>query len=1589
MKKTIPFKLNNSHNNLVILSLIFTILLFSSPFTSILPQTASAQGTWTVSFDLGAGTTESSRGPYTEVPDGTLLKDVTGINLSPPTPSPGWAFTGWLPVIDGNAPVTSNIDYTAQWLEDCTSDNPYNVHLWSRVIGPSSHWKVPDGAFLLQFTGVSLSGQTTLDHAYMVIEPSGAASIYFLCFTLHSKPGTVDYCGISAVQLLGVTVNSAEYSVWKLDLSEEVVKSITANGLSGDFNYIMGNGNGQAIRGATLTFTNVRAVTEHYIYEFDPDATDGIKDVELFMTTPLVGVEGSPVTAIPIYIIGYFYNDTTTVNLGGPKSGTVPSSGSLTLKLYYQKESDKPLWEIASSIQGVEQIRVYYNGKLRTLSDLVPPDHLIENKLFTIIWPEAVFPDTDPTYILIGDVRWPDPFGTHVGIYTQDLSVTENYKVYYKGYYSKLLDPSNLVELYPGDLYEDITLVMKYPATVPVSLVIDPVPLTITTANDTKKYDGVALTKTNTPPIVTGLDEDGNPVQYSVATTEDPDKYIVTLVNGETMGFTFNGTQTIPGKSPNTYKLQWKDIDDPSNLFTAEETDYEIVFKNLGELDVYGTVIYNENFPDGAGTGAVPTDSVHYYEDDLVTIQDNSGNLAVPGYTFAGWNTASDGKGNSYPIGSANMPAENLELYAQWTQDVYTVVYAPGDQGVWDAEDETYTGLHYGVSMPAFGTLSHKSVATNHITGWSFDYWEPSLPLTVPDAKTGDVTVLTYTARWHRDVYVYIYAPGDHGLWDAEDETYDEGYYYGIPVPDFGGKTSLSQYTAHDPGYSFVDWTVSNEGDLDGITIYVTYTALWRAIDYSVTYNANGGTDAPIDSAVYHVGNTVTVLSDEPSKYGYTFAGWLYDDNTYIGGGSFTMPAANVELVAQWDAVDDIEVSFDVNAPVGATVVSGPSPLSKVVEFDGAYGALAVVDVYGYVFAGWFTDATGGTEVTSSTVVSVAEDHVLYAQWDAVDYTIVYDPGEHGSWSAVDETYAECHFGDPMSAYPFGHNLDTDHDSGWIFDGWDDGQIVYPTTEDLPITVVRSVTYVAQWRALTDVEYVVHYYLQGTTDELVAAYPAGKLVIGQTMASMVSENAVPILGYVVDEEIKSLRLEATGNEIVFYYTEDLTSYVVHYYLWDGGATVDKVANDKVVSDLLVGTVVAEDAVSILGFDVYGVSSKSLTLGVSGNVIVFYYTFKDPLEVMYYTVEYDGNGASGGVVPVDVHSPYVSGSVVQLLGSDGLVREGYTFLGWSTRDDAVVVEYGVGSSFNIFRSVKLFAVWEPVPTYTVTYSPGAYGTFDEVVYDGLVLGAVTPGFVGVPSGSVGYIFVGWSPLVVSTVTGSVTYVAQWSAVYTVTYAVGDRGTFTPQVYSDLAYGAVTPGFVGTPSGGSGYVFAGWSPLVASTVTGSVTYVAQWSVVSSGSSSGGGSTVVSKPVPAATAKPAPTESPEPKDIPIDVTPIPKVWALVNLILSVTGLILAIVVVIFVLLMQRKQNQQGVQSQKKLGLKSRGMWLMTAFVMGVVGVVVFLFTENMCNVRVWFDNWTIVNAILFVVEIVAIVLLFTCARIVGGKEDRKPSN
>ena len=82
--------------------------------------------------------------------------------------------------------------------------------------------------------------------------------------------------------------------------------------------------------------------------------------------------------------------------------------------------------------------------------------------------------------------------------------------------------------------------------------------------------------------------------------------------------------------------------------------------------------------------------------------------------------------------------------------------------------------------------------------------------------------------------------------------------------------------------------------------------------------------------------------------------------------------ASNHKLYAQWTA-NKYTVYFD---EAGGTDVS-----DITVTYASTYGTLPTPTKTNYEFLGWYTAASGGTQVTSGTSVTITANQTLYAQW--------------------------------------------------------------------------------------------------------------------------------------------------------------------------------------------------------------------------------------------------------------------------------------------------------------------------------------------------------------------------------------------------------------------------------------------------------------------------------------------------------------------------------------------------------------------------------------------------------------------------------
>ena len=382
-------------------------------------------------------------------------------------------------------------------------------------------------------------------------------------------------------------------------------------------------------------------------------------------------------------------------------------------------------------------------------------------------------------------------------------------------------------------------------------------------------------------------------------------------------------------------------------------------------------VYYSSN---NGNSGTVPSDATNYNITNVVTVVGNTANVGRTGYTWAGWNTAADGSGTTYQAAATlTMGSADVTLYAKWTAINYTITY--NGNGFTTGTVPTDTN-NYNIG----GTISIAGSNGLARTGYTFLGWTVAADGTGTVMTSGygltvgssDVTVY---AKWSANTYTITYlANGASGSPSATSATY---------TTDGTTVTFPTVGTMQKAGHSFSGWATSSNGPpltSPYTTVSdVTLVAVWTAINYTISYNSNGGSTTPTQSAL-PMGQSFALASgitkpNGPNNEVYAFVGWSDGTSTWQPGSSYLVKTANLSFAAIWVQV------FEVNYLLNGASSTQPS---NQLKNDGDVITLAAAPTRaGYEFQGWM-DQSGQTFAASASYTVGILHYTLNAVWAAI-----------------------------------------------------------------------------------------------------------------------------------------------------------------------------------------------------------------------------------------------------------------------------------------------------------------------------------------------------------------------------------------------------------------------------------------------------------------------------------------------------------------------------------------------------------------------------------------------------------------------------
>ena len=186
---------------------------------------------------------------------------------------------------------------------------------------------------------------------------------------------------------------------------------------------------------------------------------------------------------------------------------------------------------------------------------------------------------------------------------------------------------------------------------------------------------------------------------------------------------------------------------------------------------------------------------------------------------------------------------------------------------------------------------------------------------------------------------------------------------------------------------------------------------------YTVTYDANGGTNAPA-MQIKEKGVNLVLASNIPIRSAHTFLGWAVSktradskNTDYLPSGVYTKDSSII-LFAAWEPEDPVDYTlrFHVNPPSGknAYFTDGTTLKSTKKQHDVAASIISdEPQCEDYRFLGWNENSAANTATyTKESVFLDNRDADFYAIWTPLTYTVTYHANGGAGSPPAAESYA-------------------------------------------------------------------------------------------------------------------------------------------------------------------------------------------------------------------------------------------------------------------------------------------------------------------------------------------------------------------------------------------------------------------------------------------------------------------------------------------------------------------------------------------------------------------------------------------------------
>ena len=202
--------------------------------------------------------------------------------------------------------------------------------------------------------------------------------------------------------------------------------------------------------------------------------------------------------------------------------------------------------------------------------------------------------------------------------------------------------------------------------------------------------------------------------------------------------------------------------------------------------------------------------------------------------------------------------------------------------------------------------------------------------------------------------------------------------------------------------YKFAGWFLSDGTRVTDETVFSTgldqtVIAHWTNVGYVIDWSSDAHSNVIVDRvSSLNADASLGRLSKGEAIYAGDVLHIIYNvDIGYkiVQNGTDSI-TVNGNVSANDIYVSSVANTYDIifNANGGNVGVN-----RKTVTYDDQYGELPSPTRNGYIFNGWFTEASGGSQIVASSTVRITNSITLYAHWDIIQVTV---PNFNG-WSVT------------------------------------------------------------------------------------------------------------------------------------------------------------------------------------------------------------------------------------------------------------------------------------------------------------------------------------------------------------------------------------------------------------------------------------------------------------------------------------------------------------------------------------------------------------------------------------------------------------